>query len=159
MTCTSAAVCGEVVATNAALNLVATPNPGYVFTGWQVKLHAGSEGTCKNATTSCSMTLSKNVNLVAAFALAPSISVSTLSTTSFTRGKVATTTVTGKLFTKGVRISFSGTGVSGVVTYKSATSLSVKVTVTKTAAKGKRTVTFTNPKGTTATYTAGVTIK
>ena len=159
MTCTSAAVCGVVVATNAALNLVATPNPGYVFTGWQTKLHAGSEGTCKNATTSCSMTLSKNVNLVATFALAPSISVSKLSTTSFTRGKVATTTVTGKLFTKGVRISFSGTGVSGVVTYKSATSLSVKVTVTKTAPKGKRTVTFTNPNGTTATYTAGVTIK
>ena len=149
---------GGVVTTN-QLNLVATPNPGYVFTGWQTKLHAGSEGTCKNATTSCSMTLSKNVNLVAAFALAPSISVSTLSTTSFTRGKVATTTVTGKLFTKGVRISFSGTGVSGVVTYKSATSLSVKVTVTKTAPKGKRTVTFTNPNGTTATYTAGVTIK
>jgi hypothetical protein len=45
------------------------------------------------------------------------------------------------------------------VTFKSATSLSVKVTVAKTAAKVLRTFTVTNTDGTSASYTKGVTIK
>lgn len=159
VTCVANAVCGEVVATNAQLNLTVTPNAGYVFTGWQTKLHAGSEGTCKSTTRACSMTLSKNVNLVATFALAPHISVTKVSTTSLTRGKATVITITGTLFARGAKVRFSGTGVSTAVTFKSATSLSVKVTVAKTAAKGLRTFTVTNTDGTSASYTKGVTIK
>lgn len=159
VTCAANTVCGEVVATNAQLNVTATPNAGYVFSGWQTKLHAGSEGTCKTTTRTCSMTLSKNVNLVATFALAPHVSISKVSTTSLTRGKATVITITGTLFARGAKVRFSGTGVTTAVTFKSATSLSVKVTITKTAAKGLRTFTVTNTDGTTSTYTKGVTIK
>jgi hypothetical protein len=147
------------VATNAALNVTVTPNPGYVFTGWQTKLHPGSEGTCKLKATTCALNLSKNVNLVATFALAPQLSVTKVSATSLSRGKATVITITGTLFAKGATVRFSGSGISTVVTYKSATSLSVKVTVSKTAAKGLRTFTVTNASGGTATYTKGVTIK
>ena len=159
VTCAANTVCGQVVATNAALNVTVTPNPGYVFTGWQTKLHPGSEGTCKNIATSCAMNLSKNVNLVATFALAPKLTVTKVSSSSLTRGKATVITITGTLFARGASVRFSGTGISTVVTYKSSTSLSVKVTVAKTAAKGVRTFTVTNSNGGTTTYTKGVTIK
>ncbi|CAB4869731.1 unannotated protein [freshwater metagenome] len=159
VTCAANAVCGEVVATNAQLNLTATPNAGYVFTGWQTKLHAGSEGTCKTTVRSCTITLSKNVNLVAAFVLAPRVTITKVSATSLIRGKATVITLTGTLFARGATVRFAGSGITSTVTFKSATSLSVKVTVGKTAAKGLRTFTVTNPNATTATYTKGVTIK
>ena len=71
----------------------------------------------------------------------------------------ALTMTVSTLFARGAAVRFSGTGITTAVTYKSATSLSVKVTVNKTAAKGLRTFTVTNTNATTSTYTKGITIK
>ena len=157
--CTAAKVCGEVLNTNSVVTLTATPAPGYVFAGWVSKLNGANATSCTKTATTCTVSLSKSVNIVASFTTAPVPSVKSLSTTSATRGKTVTITVTGTNFVKGSVVSFAGTGLVVTTTYKSATSLSAKVVIAKSAAKGLRVVTVTNPSGTRVTSTKGLTLK
>ena len=55
-----------------------------------------------------------------------------------------TVTISGSGFVAGLKVTFSGTGVTDTVSKVTASAITLKVTVTKTAAAGARTVTITN---------------
>ena len=63
--------------------------------------------------------------------------------------------ITGSGFVSGASVSFSGSGVTGAVTWTDANHLSVKVTVASGAATGYRNVTVTNPDQGTFTLSNG----
>jgi hypothetical protein len=65
----------------------------------------------------------------------------------------ATVTLTGTGFNASTQISFGGTGVTATIANRSATSLSLRVTVAGNAAAGARDVTLTDASGSASTCT------
>ena len=98
--------------------------------------------------------------LQGAFAVSNGPTITSLSPASMQRtGTAQTLIVTGGGFATGARITFSGTGVTvNSTTFNSATQLTVRLTIARTATTGMRNVTLTNRNGTTGTLPAGLVV-
>jgi len=98
--------------------------------------------------------------LQGAFTVSTGPTITSLSPASMQRtGTAQTLIVTGGGFATGARVTFSGTGVTvNSTTFNSATQLTVRLTIARTAATGMRNVTLTNRNGTTGTLPAGLVV-
>jgi hypothetical protein len=98
------------------------------------------------------------VTCIGCLTIDPVPTVKSFSVKAVKHGTSVTSILTGTGFTSSSSVSFAGTGLSVVVTYKSATSLSLRVTASSSAAHTARKVTVTNPDGGGITAT-GITIQ
>lgn len=78
-------------------------------------------------------------------------SIKKVSPSSGAQGKTVTVTITGKYFASGITAALSGTGVTIKVTKVTSTKLTLSFTISKSAAKGSRSLTLTNSDGGTVT--------
>ena len=98
--------------------------------------------------------------LQGAFSVAAGPTITSLNPASMRRtGTAQTLVVTGAGFAAGARITFAGTGITvNSTTVNSATQLTLRVTIARTAATGMRNVTVTNRNGSTGTLPGGLVV-